>query len=55
MSLFAAGIFTNIGTTPAVNASKCRLRLNVMATHTTEQLAFAADKLEELGKKLEII
>lgn len=46
MKLFDAGIFSNIGTTPAVNASRCRLRLNVMATHTQEQLAFAADTLE---------
>jgi len=55
MSLFEAGIFSNIGTTPAVNAKKCRLRLNVMATHTEEQLGFAVDTLEKLGKKYGVI
>lgn len=55
MALFAAGIFTNIGTTPAVNASKCRLRLNVMATHAVEQLGFAADTLERLGRQYGVL
>ena len=55
MALFDAGIFSNIGTTPAVNAAKCRLRLNVMATHTLEQLASAADTLERLGRKFGVI
>ena len=54
-SLFAAGIFSNIGTTPAVNASKCRLRLNVMATHTIEQLAWAADTIEACAKKARVL
>jgi len=54
-ALFADGIFTNIGTTPAVKASQCRLRLNVMATHTLEQLADAADKIARHGKALGII
>ncbi|MBR7138540.1 MAG: aminotransferase class I/II-fold pyridoxal phosphate-dependent enzyme [Lentisphaeria bacterium] len=54
-ALFAEGIFTNIGTTPAVNASRCRLRLNVMATHTLEQLESAAKTIEKWGRKLEII
>ncbi|MBO7520647.1 MAG: aminotransferase class I/II-fold pyridoxal phosphate-dependent enzyme, partial [Opitutales bacterium] len=55
MAMFERGIFSNIGTTPAVNASKCRLRLNVMATHTIEDLGFAADVLEELGKRFKIL
>ena len=55
MALFNDGIFSNIGTTPAVKASKCRLRLNVMATHTLEQLAWAAETIERHGKKLGII
>ncbi len=53
--LFRAGIFSNIGTTPAVSARKCRLRLNVMATHSREQLARAAEILLEIGKKYEIV
>ena len=51
MALFDAGIFTNIGTTPAVQASKCRLRLNVMATHTIEQLGWAVDTIDRLAKE----
>ena len=53
--LFAAGIFSNIGTTPAVSSKSCRLRLNVMATHTRGQLQQAVDCLEKLGKKYGII
>ncbi|MBN2642019.1 MAG: aminotransferase class I/II-fold pyridoxal phosphate-dependent enzyme [Victivallales bacterium] len=55
MALFDAGIFTNIGATPAVNASKCRLRLNVMASHTLEQLKFAADTIEQSGRNFGVI
>ncbi|MBR2438843.1 MAG: aminotransferase class I/II-fold pyridoxal phosphate-dependent enzyme [Lentisphaeria bacterium] len=55
MALFDAGIFSNIGTTPAVNASKCRLRLNVMATHSLEQLNFAVETIEKLAKKFQVI
>ena len=50
MMLFAEGLFSNIGTTPAVAASKCRLRLNVMATHTPEQLTHAAELLERCAR-----
>lgn len=55
MALFDAGIFSNIGTTPAVNAKKSRLRLNVMATHSLEQLSGAADTIERLGKRCGVI
>lgn len=55
MALFEHDIFTNIGTTPAVNARKCRLRLNVMATHTLEQLARAVNVLEKLGRQYGVI
>ncbi len=55
MALFDAGIFSNIGTTPAVAASKCRLRLNVMATHTIDQLGSAADTIETLAKKFRVL
>ena len=55
MALFNDGIFSNIGTTPAVKASKCRLRLNVMATHTPNQLQWAAETIERHGKTLGII
>ncbi len=55
MDLFDAGIFTNIGTTPAVRAKQCRLRLNVMATHTLEQLGDAAETIARLGRKYGIV
>ncbi len=55
MALFNDGIFSNIGTTPAVKASRCRLRLNVMATHSLEQLAVAADIIERHARKLGIL
>ena len=55
MDLFDAGIFTNIGTTPAVRAKQCRLRLNVMATHTLEQLGDAAETITRLGRKYGIV
>ena len=55
MMLFDAGVFSNIGTTPAVAASKCRLRLNVMATHSPEQLGRAADTLERCAKQCGVL
>lgn len=54
-ALFNEGIFTNIGTTPAVNASRCRLRLNVMATHSCEELLHAAEIIEKWGRRLGIL
>ena len=53
--LFDAGVFTNIGTTPAVSAKSCRLRLNVMANHTQQNLVQAIELLEKYGKKYGII
>ena len=54
-ALFNDGIFTNIGTTPAVKASQCRLRLNVMATHTLEQLGDAVERIARHGKAIGLI
>lgn len=53
--LFDAGIFSNIGTTPAVSGKTCRLRLNVMANHTRSQLQEVIDCLEKLGNKYGIL
>jgi glycine C-acetyltransferase len=53
--LFDAGIFTNIGTTPAVSRKTCRLRMNVMATHSKAQLTKALESIEALGQKFGII
>ncbi len=55
MELFEAGIFTNIGTTPAINRRRCRLRMNVMATHTEEQLERAVSTLARIGRKYGVI
>jgi 8-amino-7-oxononanoate synthase len=40
---------------PTVPEGKCRLRVTVMATHTREDLAFALDQFEEVGKRLGLI
>jgi 8-amino-7-oxononanoate synthase len=53
--LFDAGVFSNIGTTPAVSRKTCRLRLNVMATHSKVQLTKALEALEKIGRKYGII
>jgi 8-amino-7-oxononanoate synthase len=55
MELFQKGVFTNIGTTPAVNRKQCRLRMNAMASHSREQLTYVVDCLETLGRKYGII
>ncbi len=49
--LVRAGVFTNVVTHPAVRRKGCRLRLNVMAAHTREDLDFAAEVLVRLGRK----
>lgn len=51
MDLFENGIFSNIGTTPAVAARKCRLRLNCMATHTLDQLDWAVKTIQKVANK----
>ena len=53
--LFDAGIFSNIGTTPAVSCKTCRLRLNVMANHSKAQLQEVIDCLGKLGNKYGIL
>ncbi len=55
MEMFDCGIFSNIGTTPAVNAKKSRLRLNVMATHSLEQLDEAAGTIERIARKYDVL
>jgi 8-amino-7-oxononanoate synthase len=49
------GIFINPIVPPAVPQNDCLIRTSFMATHTDEQLDFALDKFEKVGKKLEII
>jgi 8-amino-7-oxononanoate synthase len=49
------GIFINPIVPPAVPPNDCLIRTSFMATHTDEQLDFALDKFEKVGKKLGII
>jgi len=50
-----AGVFANVVTYPAVRRRECRLRLNIMAAHTRDDLDFAADALIRLGCKYGIV
>jgi 8-amino-7-oxononanoate synthase len=40
---------------PTVPEGKCRLRVTVMATHTREDINFALERFEEVGKELGVI
>lgn len=40
---------------PTVPEGKCRLRVTVMATHTQEDIDFALEKFEKVGKELGLI
>ena len=53
--LFDAGVFTNPVVPPAVPPDRCRLRTSLMATHTSEQIDFALEVFERLGKDMGII
>ncbi len=52
--LFDAGVFTNPVAPPAVPQSQCRLRISLMATHTSEQIDLALEVFARLGKELEV-
>jgi glycine C-acetyltransferase len=53
--LFEEGIFVQGIRPPTVPAGSCRLRCTVMATHTVEELSWAADVMAKIGKRLGII
>jgi 8-amino-7-oxononanoate synthase len=53
--LFDAGVFTNPVVPPAVPPSACRLRVSVMATHTTDQVDFALEQFALVGRELGVI
>ncbi len=53
--LLDAGVFTNPVVPPAVPEGSCRLRTSYMATHTDEQLDFVLDRVERIGKKLQVV
>ncbi|MCD6385551.1 aminotransferase class I/II-fold pyridoxal phosphate-dependent enzyme [Candidatus Sumerlaeota bacterium] len=49
------GLFINPVVPPAVPISKSLVRVSVMATHTRDQLDFALEKFEKVGKEMGII
>lgn len=53
--LFDAGVFTNPVVPPAVPSDQCRLRASLMATHTDDQVDFALEIFERLGKEMGVI
>jgi glycine C-acetyltransferase len=53
--LLEEGIFVQGIRPPTVPAGRCRLRCTVMATHTVEDLSWAADVMAKIGKRLGII
>jgi len=53
--LFAEGVFAQGIGFPTVPESRSRVRTIVTATHTQDQLQFALDVLEKVGRRLKII
>ncbi len=49
------GVFVNPVVSPAVPPGDQLIRLSLMSTHTFEQIDFALEKMEKVGKALEII
>ncbi|MDD5774033.1 MAG: pyridoxal phosphate-dependent aminotransferase family protein [bacterium] len=53
--LFEEGIFALCVRYTAVPLGKARIRFSLMSTHTKKQIDYLLNKLEKVGKKLEII
>jgi 7-keto-8-aminopelargonate synthetase-like enzyme len=53
--LLAEGIFVQGIRPPSVLPGSCRLRCTVMATHTKEDILWAADVMAIIGKRLGLI
>ncbi len=53
--LLEEGIFAQGIRPPTVPAGACRLRCTVMATHTTEQLIWAVDRIKLVGRRLGVV
>lgn len=49
------GVFVNPVVPPAVPENSCLIRTSYMSTHTDEQLDYALDVFEEVGKELKLI
>jgi glycine C-acetyltransferase len=53
--LFEEGVFAQGIAYPTVARDKARVRTIVTATHTREELQFALDKFEKVGKEIGLI
>ena len=53
--LFEEGIFVQSIGYPTVPKGKARIRVMISAVHTKEDLDFALEKFEKVGKKLGVI
>jgi len=53
--LFESGVFISAIRPPTVPQNTARLRLTVMATHTTEDLDFTLEQIKRIGKELCLI
>lgn len=53
--LLEEGLFVQGIRPPTVPAGACRLRCTVMATHTSEDLIWAADRIARVGRRLGVI
>jgi 8-amino-7-oxononanoate synthase len=49
------GVFVNPVVPPAVPHNKALIRISLMATHTEEQIDFALDKLEKVGREMDLL
>ncbi len=49
-----AGVFVNPVISPAVASEESLIRFSLMATHTKEQIDYAVDQLDKVGKQLNI-
>ena len=49
------GIYVNPILPPAVPVHQCLVRISLMATHTRDQVSFALEVLQRVGKELGII
>jgi 8-amino-7-oxononanoate synthase len=49
------GVFVNPVVSPAVEPGHALIRVSLMATHTTDQIDFALDKFQIVGKQLELL
>jgi 7-keto-8-aminopelargonate synthetase-like enzyme len=53
--LHEEGVFINPVVAPAVPEGDCLIRISLMASHTFDQIDFALDKMEKVGKSLDVI